>query len=131
MISFEQTIDLLTAKKGTDTQYSASCPAHNDATPSLSIGKGDDGKVLLHCHAGCPFDKIKDAIHRKVLEQGLTVSEYAEMKQLPIEYLRTEWGLEDITCQGRPAIALPSVKTPLGARFAAKSDARKGPISIL
>ena len=29
------------------------CPAHDDRNPSLSISTGKDGKVLLHCHAGC------------------------------------------------------------------------------
>ena len=34
--------------------YIARCPAHNDRSPSLSITPGDDGRVLIHCHAGCP-----------------------------------------------------------------------------
>ncbi len=29
------------------------CPAHDDTTPSLSISRGREGRVLLHCHAGC------------------------------------------------------------------------------
>lgn len=32
---------------GTD-QWMAKCPSHDDRTPSLSIGEGDDGCVLLH-----------------------------------------------------------------------------------
>jgi putative DNA primase/helicase len=31
----------------------AKCPAHQDRTPSLSIGESDDGKPLFYCHAGC------------------------------------------------------------------------------
>jgi hypothetical protein len=31
------------------------CPAHQDKTPSLSIGESADGVVLFHCHAGCPI----------------------------------------------------------------------------
>jgi putative DNA primase/helicase len=111
MISFEQTIELLHASKSTGEQFSARCPAHSDTNPSLSIGKGEDGKVLLRCHAGCPFESIRDAIHKKVLEQGLTLSEYAAMKQLPVDYLRTQWRLEDTTCQKRPAVAFPYVES--------------------
>jgi putative DNA primase/helicase len=32
--------------------WMARCPAHDDRNPSLSI-REVDGKVLLHCHAGC------------------------------------------------------------------------------
>ncbi len=29
------------------------CPAHDDRQASLSVGVGDDGRILLRCHAGC------------------------------------------------------------------------------
>jgi putative DNA primase/helicase len=115
MISFQQAIKLLHATKSTDEQFSARCPAHDDTHPSLSIGKSEDGKVLLHCHAGCPFETIKNALHKMVLEQGLTLSEYAAMKMLPLDYLQNEWRLEDITWQGRPALALPYIGAATGA----------------
>ena len=38
--------------------YSACCPAHEDENPSLSIKEGCDGKILLHCFAGCPISSI-------------------------------------------------------------------------
>jgi hypothetical protein len=34
-------------------QRMARCPAHADRQPSLSVGVGDDGRILLKCHAGC------------------------------------------------------------------------------
>jgi putative DNA primase/helicase len=114
MINLQQIIELLRATKSADEQYSARCPAHGDTNPSLSIGKGQDGKVLLHCHAGCPFEKIQNAIHKKVLEQGLTLPQYAAMKMLPLDYLRAEWRLEDVTWQGRPALALPYIEDAAG-----------------
>ena len=42
--------------------WQASCPAHEDNNPSLSISIGVDGKILLHCHAGCSFDSIVQAL---------------------------------------------------------------------
>ncbi|MDA0835522.1 MAG: AAA family ATPase [Planctomycetota bacterium] len=42
--------------------YQARCPAHHDVNPSLSINIGDDGRILLHCHAGCKIDVICEAI---------------------------------------------------------------------
>src|SRR6185437_3793894 len=33
--------------------WTAKCPAHEDRTASLSVTAGDDGRVLMHCFAGC------------------------------------------------------------------------------
>lgn len=38
------------------------CPAHDDHNASLSINLGDDGRILLHCHAGCPVKTIVQVI---------------------------------------------------------------------
>ena len=42
--------------------WKARCPAHEDKAPSLSISEGDDGNVLLKCHAGCTLDAILGAL---------------------------------------------------------------------
>ena len=39
----------------------ARCPAHEDRSPSLSISDVD-GRVLIHCHAGCKFEDIVAAV---------------------------------------------------------------------
>lgn len=49
-------------------KWKACCPAHPDKNPSLGIKEADDGKVLLHCWAGCSADDITAAI-------GLTLSD--------------------------------------------------------
>jgi putative DNA primase/helicase len=36
----------------------ALCPAHGDRKASLSITEGNDGRALLHCHAGCAPQNI-------------------------------------------------------------------------
>jgi putative DNA primase/helicase len=41
--------------------WCARCPAHDDRRASLSIGEGEDGRLLLHCHAGCDFEAILKA----------------------------------------------------------------------
>ena len=38
--------------------WQATCPAHPDSTPSLSISEGAGGKTLLICHAGCKIENI-------------------------------------------------------------------------
>ncbi len=39
----------------------ACCPAHEDRSPSLSLGVGVDGRLLVHCHAGCSYEVVMDA----------------------------------------------------------------------
>ena len=43
-------------------QFFACCPAHDDRHPSLSIKVLDDGRVLLHCFAGCAIDQVLSAL---------------------------------------------------------------------
>lgn len=44
------------------SQRTVCCPAHDDKTPSLSIGPADDGGVVFHCHAGCDETSILAAL---------------------------------------------------------------------
>ena len=39
-------------------KWMASCPSHDDRSPSLSIREADDGAVLLHCFAGCAAPEV-------------------------------------------------------------------------
>jgi len=48
--------------------WSARCPAHEDRRASLSIGEGDDGRALVHCHAGCTADAICAAVGLRVAD---------------------------------------------------------------
>lgn len=48
--------------------WSARCPAHQDKTASLSVTSGTDGKLLVHCFAGCSVHDVLGAI-------GLTVGD--------------------------------------------------------
>lgn len=48
-------------QRGAD-QYMAKCPAHPDKTASLSIKCCADGRVLLHCFAGCQPDDVLGAV---------------------------------------------------------------------
>lgn len=38
------------------------CPMHDDKQHSLSINLSDDGRVLIHCHAGCQTDDIVSSL---------------------------------------------------------------------
>ena len=54
------------ATRGPDHKFEAQCPAHEDRNPSLSVSEGADGKVLVHCHAGCTPEEITAALQRSV-----------------------------------------------------------------
>jgi hypothetical protein len=67
-------IDLVTSRldpahlKRQGKGWVARCPAHADKGPSLSINEGDDGRVLLHCFAGCSVHDVVAAIGLSVVD---------------------------------------------------------------
>lgn len=70
---------------GHDGQYMAKCPAHDDDHASLSVSTGDDGRILLNCHAGCTAEQITAAMGVKMsdLFPDVPVAE----KRLKAEYI--------------------------------------------
>lgn len=48
--------------KKTGAGFTALCPAHEDGNRSLSIREGDDGRVLIHCFAGCTVASVVFAL---------------------------------------------------------------------
>jgi hypothetical protein len=62
MTPTELVLSKLPDAKRNGSGYSAKCPGHDDRHASLSIGEGADGRVLLHCHAGCESSVIVSAL---------------------------------------------------------------------
>jgi hypothetical protein len=52
------------------TAWMACCPAHEDREPSLSIADGQNGKVLVRCHAGCEQHRVIAALRARGLWDG-------------------------------------------------------------
>ena len=50
------------APRRTPRGWQSRCPAHSDATPSLTIAEGRGGRVLLHCWAGCSVRAVLTAL---------------------------------------------------------------------
>ena len=46
--------------------WMAKCPAHADRSASLSVAEGADGRVLLHCFAGCPVTDVLASVGLQV-----------------------------------------------------------------
>ena len=49
------------------SSWMALCPAHRDRTPSLSVGIGESGHVLVYCHAGCTQASVIAALRERGL----------------------------------------------------------------
>ena len=56
-------LELFQGVRQSGDHWVARCPAHDDRHASLSIGRGDDGRWLLKCHAGCDIDAILRAVN--------------------------------------------------------------------
>jgi DNA primase len=63
MPPIDRVLDALEQVHQHGAYWTARCPAHADRNPSLSVSEGDDGRVLLHCHAGCTFQQIMAALN--------------------------------------------------------------------
>ena len=48
-------------RKVSTDQWTARCPAHEDREPSLSVKELSDGRILIHCHAGCGAADVMEA----------------------------------------------------------------------
>lgn len=57
-----QVLSLLRGVRRSGESWVALCPSHEDTRPSLSIGEGQDGRVLLHCFVGCGLGQLLSAL---------------------------------------------------------------------
>ena len=102
----------------------AYCPAHEDHHPSLSISCGTDGKVLVHCHAGCSQDSVIGTLRQRgllpsnnnrftphetlaiVQSPGLKLEDYAVARKLPKEFLQSV-GIKEMKQNGKSCLRIP------------------------
>ncbi len=99
----ERILNLLHGVRFCGDGWTARCPAHEDHENSLSIGVGDDDRVLLHCFAGCSVEQIVHALGLEMRDLfpeqqspsagngspgPITVEDLAADKALPVEFLR-------------------------------------------
>lgn len=101
--------DFLARLKGVEKSsegWTAQCPGHEDDRASLSVGKGDDGRILLKCFAGCSFETIVLALGLKPADlmgsngssrerEKIDLEALAKDKSLPVEFLKS-LGCRDI-----------------------------------
>lgn len=49
-------------KRTGEGKWLACCPAHDDSDPSMSVRELPDGRILIHCFAGCSPAEIMDSV---------------------------------------------------------------------
>ena len=75
--------------------FSACCPAHGDGNPSLSIKMCKDGRILVHCFAGCEVREILDCL-------GMSMTDL--MPDAPGDGRATPLGAEPRRREKRPVL---------------------------
>ena len=104
--ALDHVLDQLKGVRTSLRGWRACCPAHADSEPSLSIGLGEQGQVLLKCFAGCSLERIVEAMGLTLLDlfpdgattaeragsngahrTALTLLDLAVEKQLPWQFL--------------------------------------------
>jgi hypothetical protein len=70
-------------------RWQACCPAHDDNSPSMVITEADDGRVLVHCFAGCGVDEIVGAV-------GLELSDLFPPRETHARPDRKPWRASDL-----------------------------------
>src|SRR3989344_6696505 len=70
-------------------RWIASCPAHGDKSPSLSIRETEDGRILLHDFAGCDTASVLSAL-------GLSLSDLFDRLEHRVKPTRSRVPLRDL-----------------------------------
>lgn len=78
----ENLLQRLEKVKGRNGSWTARCPAHDDKGPSLAIKAADDGRVLLHCFAGCDVHSVVGAVG---LDIGDLFPPDSKRKEYPVD----------------------------------------------
>ena len=85
------------------------CPAHGDENPSLSLSEGEDGKILLYCHAGCDQAEVIQALADRDLWRSRTTNPETYSSRPPrgeletaYSYLDAEGRLSYESCRSKP-----------------------------
>lgn len=92
-------------------RYTARCPAHEDKSPSLSLSRGDDGRALVHCYAGCELRDVLTAVGLELRDLFPESLSHEQRQQYRRNKLEVERNFEQLVIE------------------VAKEEAKSGPLS--
>lgn len=78
-------------------EYSTVCPAHDDRKASLRWRVAEDGRVLIHCHAGCEFGDILESVGLEAYQLKWLNTDYYYTDRVgnPVFRVRRTQGADD------------------------------------
>jgi hypothetical protein len=82
-MTIEYFLTSLEGVKNTNRGYAFRCPAHDDRHPSATAVEGEDGRILIHCWAGCTAAEI-------VAAMGLTLADLFPHSRKPHAEIQRE-----------------------------------------
>ena len=88
--------------KKTASGWMGLCPVldHNDENSSLSVGEGNDGRILVKCFGGCSAEGIVNAL-------GLKLKDLYPSRQKPQRSKRGEGGRIQHSPSDSPTLCSP------------------------
>lgn len=69
--------------RGRNGSWVACCPAHEDRNPSMTVRETPDGRILMHCFAGCSIGDITGAL-------GVDMSDLFPPRPDPVRPIKPE-----------------------------------------
>ncbi len=105
-------------------RWIARCPAHDDRRPSLSVRELPDGRLLIHCWAGCGAADVMHAAGMSLAD--LFPARPAEHHAAPLPR-RSRWDRSDVwRCIGHEAaIAAIAAADAAAGRAVSAEDAER------
>lgn len=113
-MTFEEILSRFRVVKRYGDKAQCKCPAHDDNHASLTVTKGKNS-ALLHCHAGCEFEDILQAVNLKKSDlfyderppgrNWRTYVEYREKKKIEAVYnyvsINGDYAFTKVRMQGK------------------------------
>lgn len=88
-MNIEDFLSRLEKVKKTPSGWLACCPAHDDKSPSLTVGIGKGGGVIAHCFGGCDIADVVAAV-------GMTLSDLMPETRPEGVYKRQRFNAHDV-----------------------------------